>query len=102
MIVKGENRKIALAYFKHRFPVNSEMCDINRSQPFFLQKNTVIIVHSDIDTFSDFLAKHERYQFVIHKPGKNEADYWVHDLPKKWIFDYYDSKIKRNESNSNG
>jgi hypothetical protein len=93
MLVKGKDKKIATAYIKARYPIGTEIFDSVRSGSFIIKKDSVFEIHSDSDQVVEFNPKYEAYEFLVHKPGKYSPNYHIRHTPKRWVFDYYETKI---------
>jgi hypothetical protein len=92
MIVKGENKKKAVAYIKDRYPIGSIIVDSHRSGTLKIKKNSIFEVHSDCDQVANFKPEYEYYCFNVRNPGC-DVDYHIRHTPKRWIMEYYEKKL---------
>ena len=98
MEVKGKDKKIALAYIKSRYPLGSEIVDGTRSGSIIIKKDSVFEVFSDSDEVAEFNPEYEYYEFLVRKPRKFSPLYYIRQTPKRWLFEYYETKILKNKN----
>ena len=96
MVVKGKDRKIALAVIKHKYPIGTEVFDRVRSGSFIIRKDSVFEIYSDLDEVAEPDPRYESYEILVRKRGKYSPSYQIKSsYPKRWIEAYYKERLNK-------